>query len=62
MTTEEMTKIAIHSAGTLTDFQCRCLVHYMIGYMRYATNIEAARKEYFTQVQAAIEGKSLPVI
>jgi len=62
LTNEELHQVLTSSNGKLTDWQCRCLVHYMLGWMRHATNIETTRQEYFRQVKAATEGKSVPVI
>jgi len=62
MSDEELNKVLTSSSGKLTDWQCRCLVHYFMGWMRHASNIETARQEYFRQVKAATEGKSVPVI
>lgn len=61
MTTEEITDIMDKAVGKLNDSQCRTLVHYMMGYMRRATNVDDARNAFFRQVEAATEGKAIPV-
>lgn len=62
MTSQEITEVMNNSNGKLTDWQCRCIVHYMMGYMRHASNIEAARQAFFTEIKAALEGKAIPVL
>jgi hypothetical protein len=61
MTPEEIIDIMQKSEGNMTDWQCRCLVHYMMGYLRHATNIDWTRDEFFRQVKASTEGKAIPV-
>jgi hypothetical protein len=60
MSQEQIDDIVNNSAGKLSDWQCRVLVAYMIGYMRNSMD-ELARQEFFRQVKAGIEGKSIPI-
>jgi hypothetical protein len=62
MTPEEINLIIERSTGKLTDWQCRTIVHYMMGYLRYATDLEAVRDTYFQQIKHALNGGHLPVL
>ena len=51
MTKEEMNDIIENSTGHISDWNCRVILHWMMGYMRFASNLEAARDAFFTEVK-----------
>lgn len=50
LTQEEIDTMTFRPHG-LSDYDCRLLVAYMMGYMRMCPNIDAARQVFFQQIK-----------
>ncbi len=56
LTEEQISEIATNPSK-MNDFDCRCLVAFMMGYLHHANNIEATRQAFFKQILANQEVK-----
>jgi hypothetical protein len=56
LTQDEINDMSFRPHG-LSDFDCRCLVAYMMGYLRCSQDINAARDAFFAHIKVNMEDK-----
>ena len=54
LTQDEINDIVNNSSGKLTDWQCRLILAWMMGYMRFTGDVDHARQAFFKQIKGAL--------